>query len=151
MLWHWILSATVISYEVYFRYCSLQLPLLAIDEINRQLKSFLTLKLRLKPNPVKCYFPWFVNLYLLEMVAVCVLSTAVDTVKEQMPKMLFLFLSVQDGAPFVNLLFSSLLVVFFVICSFIYDNFITDCPFSQRSNITIIGYLITRFLYLSVI
>ena len=85
------------------------------------------------------------------MVAVCVLSTAVDTVKEQMPKMLFLFLSVQDGAPFVNLLFSSLLVVFFVICSFIYDNFITDCPFSQRSNITIIGYLITRFLYLSVI
>ena len=55
------------------------------------------------------------------------------------------------GAPFVNLLFISLLVVFFVICSFIYDNFITDCPFSQRSNFTIIGYLIKPFLYLLVI
>ena len=53
------------------------------------------------------------------------------------------------GAPFVNLLFISLLVVFFVICSFIYDNFITDCPFSQRSNFTIIGYLIKpSFRYL---
>ena len=50
------------------------------------------------------------------------------------------------GAPFVNLLFISLLVVFFVICSFIYDNFITDCPFSQRSNFTIIGYLIKPIL-----
>ena len=55
------------------------------------------------------------------------------------------------GAPFVNLLFISLLVVFFVICSFIYDNYITDCPFSQRSNFTIIGYLIKPFLYLLVI
>ena len=54
------------------------------------------------------------------------------------------------GAPFVNLLFISLLVVFFVICSFIY-NFITDCPFSQRSNFTIIGYLIKPLLYLLVI
>ena len=57
----------------------------------------------------------------------------------------------QYGVPFVNLLFISLLVVFFVICSFIYDNFITDCPFSQRSNFTIIGYLIKPFLYLLVI
>ena len=38
------------------------------------------------------------------------------------------------GAPFVNLLFISLLVVFFVICTFIYDNFITGRPFSQISN-----------------
>ena len=55
------------------------------------------------------------------------------------------------GAPFVNLLFISLLVVFFVICSLIYDNFFTDCPFSQRSNFTLIGYLIKPFLYLLVI
>ena len=55
------------------------------------------------------------------------------------------------GAPFVNLLFISLLVVFFLICSFTYDNFITDCPFSQRSNFTVIGYLIKPFLYSLVI
>ena len=55
------------------------------------------------------------------------------------------------GVLFVNLSFISLLVIFFLICSFIYDNFITDCQFSQRSNFTIIGYLIKPFLYLLVI
>ena len=62
-----------------------------------------------------------------------------------------LYRAIYYGAPFVNLLFISRLVVFFVICSFIYDNYITDCPFSQRSNFTIIGYLIKPFLYLLVI
>ena len=52
----------------------------------------LTLKLRLKTNPVKGYFVWFVDLFLLDMVVVRVLSTAVDTVKKQMPKFLFVFL-----------------------------------------------------------
>ena len=36
-----------------------------------------------------------VQLFLLDMVAVRVPSTAVDTVKKQMPKILFLFLSEQ--------------------------------------------------------
>ena len=36
---------------------------------------------------------------------------------------------------------------FFVICSFIYDNVITDHPFSQITNFIIIGYLIKPFLY----
>ena len=40
VLWHWILSAIAISYQVHFSYRSFQLPLLAINEINRQLKSF---------------------------------------------------------------------------------------------------------------
>ena len=70
---------------------------------------------------------------------------------QQLINMTSSYLHVVYGAPFVNLLFISLLVVFFVICSFIYDNFITDCPFSQRSNFTIIGYLIKPFLYLLVI
>ena len=51
------------------------------------------------------------------------------------------------GAPFVYLLFISLLPFFFVIYSFIYDNVITDHPFSQITNFTIIGYLIKPFLY----
>ena len=38
------------------------------------------------------------------------------------------------GAPFVNLLFISLLVVFFVICSFIYDNFITKLAIFKHNK-----------------
>ena len=44
------------------------------------------------------------------------------------------------GAPFVNLLLISLLAFFIVICSFIYDNFITDRLFSQITNFTTIAY-----------
>ena len=51
------------------------------------------------------------------------------------------------GAPFVYLLFISLLAFIFVICSFIYDNVISDRPFSQITNFTIIGYLRKPFLY----
>ena len=40
VLWHWILSVIAISYQVHFSYRSLQFPLLAINEINRQLKYF---------------------------------------------------------------------------------------------------------------
>ena len=50
------------------------------------------------------------------------------------------------GAPFVNLLFISLLAFFIVICSFVYDNFITDRSFSQITNFTTIGHLIKPFL-----
>ena len=55
--------------------------------------ALFAIKLRLKTNPAKGYFLLFVDLFLLDMVAVRILSTAVDTVKEQMPRILFLFLS----------------------------------------------------------